>query len=142
MEDPWPAIMARLDGIVAVPLHEERLRARGHNQAKLLAESFASGTSVPLLDEAIVRIRATTSQVGMIAGERVENVKDAFQAEPSQVRGKALLLVDDVCTTGSTLRECAKALREAGASAVFGLALSQPVLLERDPSSKGSFSQR
>ncbi len=135
MEEPWPTIMARLDGIVPVPLHEERLRVRGYNQAGLLARYFAYETSIPVLDGAIRRVRETPTQVGLHARERVENVRDAFEAAPGHVRGNALLLVDDVFTTGSTMRECAGALREAGASAVFGLVLSQPAALEREQSS-------
>lgn len=126
MADPWPSIMARLDGIAPAPLHEERLKERGYNQAGLLAGSLAFATSIPVLEGAIERVRDTPTQVGLDAGDRAENVKDAFQAAPGRVRGKSLLLVDDVCTTGSTMRECAAALRKAGVGAVFGLALSEP----------------
>ena len=133
MEAPWPAIMAGLDGVVPVPLHVEKMSKRGYNQAGLLAEDLASRSAVPFLDGALGRVNATRSQVGLTALERLENMKGAFQAAPEQVQGKSLLLVDDVYTTGATMRECAAALRRAGASTVFGLALARPVPGEQQP---------
>lgn len=124
--DPWPGIFARLDGIVPIPLHEGRLAERGYNQSQLLADCFANGTGIPVLGDAVARVRSTSSQVGLDALDRVANVKGAFSAASNRVRGKALLLVDDVSTTGSTMSECTAALRTAGAAAVYGLALSQP----------------
>ena len=132
MADPWPAIIAGLDGIVPVPLHEGRLIERGYNQAELLADSFAKEISTPILEGAIARVRETPSQVGLLARDRAENVKNAFRVEHGQVRGNSLLLVDDVCTTGSTMRECALALRGGGAVRVFGLALSEPASSARE----------
>ena len=132
MADPWPAIIAGLDGIVPVPLHEGRLIERGYNQAELLADSFAKEISTPILEGAIARVRETPSQVGLLARDRAENVKNAFRVEHGQVRGNSLLLVDDVCTTGSTMRECALALRGGGAVRVFGLALSEPASRARE----------
>lgn len=122
--------MARLDGIVPVPLHGDRLAERGFNQSLLLADSFTRGTGIPVIEGAIARVRSTPSQVGLHARERAANVKDAFSAVPDRVLGKALLLVDDVSTTGSTMSECAGALRAAGAGAVFGLTLSRPARKE------------
>ncbi len=103
---------------------------RGYNQSRLLADCFASGSGIPVMGDAVARVRSTPSQVGLQARDRVANVKDAFSASSDRVRGKALLVVDDVSTTGSTLSECAVALRAAGASAVYGLALSQPAQKE------------
>lgn len=131
--DPWPGILARLDGIVPVPLHEERLAERGYNQSLLLADSFAKGTVIPVMGGALARVRSTQSQVGLQARDRVANVKEAFSAVPDFVLGKTLLLVDDVSTTGSTMSECAAALRAAGAGGVFGLTLSRPALGEEKP---------
>ncbi len=99
---------------------------RGYNQSQLLADCFTSGTGIPVMRDAAVRVRSTPSQVGLHARDRVANVKDAFSAASDRVQGKALLLLDDVSTTGSTMSECAAALRAAGAAAVYGLALSQP----------------
>lgn len=125
-EAPWPAIMEGLDGIVPVPLHAERMSERGYNQAWLLADSFAGSVAIPILDEVLVRVKGTRSQVGLSAQDRSENVQGAFQAVPEQVQKKTVLLVDDVYTTGATMTACAVALRQAGARDVFGLALARP----------------
>ena len=123
---PWPAVLRRLDGIVPVPLHKDRLLERGYNQAGLLAACFARESSTPILDSAIERIHATRSQVGLKTSERAENVKGKFKANSKLVTGRTLLLVDDVLTTGATMRECTVELRGAGANAVYGLALARP----------------
>jgi len=125
-EAPWPAIMGRLDGVVPVPLHKDRLRARGYNQARLLAAALALEASTPVLVRAIERFQATSSQVGLSPSERSENVNGKFRADSELVAGKVLLLVDDVFTTGATMRECASVLRDAGAEAVYGIALASP----------------
>jgi len=123
---PWPAILGRLDGIVPVPLHKDRLKERGYNQAGLLAAALAADSATPLLDSAIERFEATSTQVGLSPTERAENVMGKFKADSGLVAGKALLLVDDVFTTGATMRECASVLREGGAEAVYGIALATP----------------
>lgn len=124
---PWPAILRRLDGIVPVPLHKDRLLERGYNQARLLADGLAVGRAALVIENAIERYKATRSQVGLSPSERADNVQGKFSADSELVSGKSLLLVDDVFTTGATMRECASALRESGADAVFGLALARPV---------------
>ena len=125
-EAPWPTILARLNGIVPVPLHKDRLLDRGYNQARLLAAAIAEKSATPVLDFAIERFRATNSQVGLSPSERAENVLGKFRADPRLVTGRTLLLVDDVFTTGATMRECASVLRESGAEAVYGIALATP----------------
>lgn len=123
---PWPAILRSLDGIVPVPLHKDRLLERGYNQSKLLADGLAIGCATLVLDGAMERCKATRSQVGLSPSERADNVEGKFSADSVLVTGKSLLLVDDVFTTGATMRECASALRESGADAVFSLALASP----------------
>lgn len=125
-EAPWPAILRRLDGIVPVPLHRDRFLERGYNQAGLLAASISSESAVPLLDSVIERFEATNSQIGLSPPERAENVVGKFRANSRLVSGRALLLVDDVYTTGATMGECASVLRNAGAEAVYGIALATP----------------
>lgn len=125
-EAPWPAIMGRLDGVVPVPLHRDKLLERGYNQARLLAAALASESETRVLDGAIERFEATSSQVGLSPSERAENVKGKFRADSRLVAGNVLLLVDDVFTTGATMRECAYVLREAGAESVYGIALATP----------------
>ncbi len=123
---PWPAIVERLDGIVPVPLHRERLKERGYNQAMLLAAALSVKSEKPVLERAVERFKATNTQVGLSPSERAENVKGKFRANSGLVAGKALLLVDDVFTTGATMRECASVLRDAGAAAIYGIALATP----------------
>lgn len=122
---PWPEILAGIDGIVPVPLHVARLTKRGYNQSALLAGGLSERVRLELAENWLIRTRQTESQVGLSAVQRQQNVADAFHADAS-VAGKRLLLVDDVFTTGATLAACAQALRQAGAAAVYGLALATP----------------
>jgi competence protein ComFC len=106
------------DVIVPVPLHPARERERGFNQASLLAELLAARVSIPsryLLE----RIRYTTTQTALDRTERMENLHNAFRLRKNaNVRGLRVLLIDDVLTTGSTLNECARILKGAGAISV------------------------
>lgn len=125
-QPPWTEIVPTLDGVIPVPLHDKRLAERGYNQSALLAGAFAERMGLRLTESWLRRERETRSQVGLNGAERRQNVAGAFRADPG-VAGKRLLLVDDVFTTGTTLTECAQALRLAGAVAVYGLALSTPL---------------
>jgi len=108
----------RFDLIVAVPLHPARQRERGFNQAELLAELLANRTAIPLRP-ILERIRYTKTQTAYDRAERMENLQDAFRLRKNaNVRELRLLLIDDVLTTGSTLSECARVLKEAGAISV------------------------
>lgn len=109
------------DVVAPVPLHRSRERRRGFNQAALLAQSLAQTAALPLERRLLRRVRATTPQVRTSGAEvRRQNVTGAFAAGPSAA-GRTVLLIDDVCTTGATLRACADALRAAGALRVYGL---------------------
>lgn len=124
--DTWSR--ADVDLIVAVPLHPTRRRERGYNQAELLARSLAREAALPFCGSALRRIRATVPQVGLSDPERSKNVHGAFCSEkPDLVKGKRILLVDDVMTTGSTLQSAAEALSEAGALRVFVLTAARAV---------------
>jgi competence protein ComFC len=108
----------RFDLIVPVPLHPARERERGFNQATLLAELLARQVAVPLCT-VLERIRYTTTQTAYDRAERMENLHDAFRLRKNMnVRELRVLLIDDVLTTGSTLSECARVLKEAGAISV------------------------
>jgi competence protein ComFC len=108
----------RFDMLVPVPLHAARERERGFNQAALLAESLATEVAVPLCP-VLERIRYTTTQTAYDRAERMENLQDAFRLRKNRdVRGLRVLLIDDVLTTGSTLSECARTLKAAGAISV------------------------
>ncbi len=109
----------RFDFLVPVPLHPARERERGFNQAQLLAENLSASASLPLLC-ALERIRYTTTQTAYDRAERMENLHNAFRLRKNaNVRGLRVLLIDDVLTTGSTLNECARVLKAAGASSVY-----------------------
>lgn len=114
------------DLIVPVPLHRKRLRERGFNQAILVGELLAKEWRLPLLRAALRRTRPTVPQVGLSSAERRENVRGAFEVvDPSRIEGRRVLLLDDVCTTGSTLAECARALKRARAAAVVTVTIAR-----------------
>jgi ComF family protein len=109
------------DLVIPVPLHPARLRERGFNQAELLAKILAQKINIPL-GCALERIRYTTTQTAFDRVERMENLRGAFRLRKKiGVRGLHVLLVDDILTTGSTLSECARVLREAGARSVYAV---------------------
>jgi ComF family protein len=120
----------RFDFLVPVPLHPRRQAERGYNQSALLARGLAREVGLPLREDVLIRSRHTPQQVGLNQSQRRENVAGAFVCPPGHpaLAGAALLLVDDVCTTGATLAACAETLRAAGASVVWGLTLARPAL--------------
>lgn len=120
-------IIASADAIVPVPLARTRLLARRFNQAQLLAREIAKRTKKPLLPLALKRVRATAHQVGLTRLQRERNVAGAFainKAYVPQISGRAILLVDDVMTTGATASAAAKVLKAAGAQRVDVLVLA------------------
>ncbi len=113
------------DAIVPVPLHRRRLAWRGFNQSTELSREIGQELGIPVWNRALIRIRHTRPQTRLDRQERQENIKGAFTADADKVCGKRLLLVDDVYTTGATLRECAQAVNRAGASGVDVLVLAR-----------------
>lgn len=116
-----------LDIITSVPLGLVRFEERGYNQATLLARPIALSLKLPFSPHILTRTRETRTQVGLTVTERQENMADAFRAISKSVRGKNILLVDDVATSGATLNACAKALIDEGASKVYGFSLARAV---------------
>jgi ComF family protein len=115
-----------VDAVVPVPLDPGRQRARGYNQATLLAAPVAASLDRPLVSDWLARTRATRPQVRLTARERRANVRGAFACpDPAAVVGQRLLLVDDVMTTGATLEAGAEALMAAGAAGVWGLVVAR-----------------
>lgn len=113
----------RFDAVVPVPMSPRKRRRRGYNQAELLARALGGYTGLPcdlLLGQPMER--ATQSQLAR--AERAANVRQAFTAS-AKAKGKSLLIVDDVCTTGETLRACARALKRAGAERVCAIAVAK-----------------
>lgn len=113
--------------IVPVPLHPKRFRWRGFNQAELLAEDIAKYFDLPLEKSALARQKNNIPQVEVRdRRERMENIKDAFVCIGAEkIKGKIVILVDDVATTSATLGECAKALKKSGAKEVWGVVVAR-----------------
>lgn len=113
------------DLIIPVPLHRKRLLWRGFNQSTQLARSLGATRGIPVHNDGLIRIRHTPPQTRLDRRERQANIKDAFAADRETVADKIVLLVDDVYTTGATLRECAHTLKQAGARGVDVLVLGR-----------------
>jgi ComF family protein len=111
--------------VVAVPLHTDRLRLRGFNQADLLARELRRRLALVEPPGRLVRTRATPSQVGHDRLWRLENVRGAFAWQGDDLAGRPLLLIDDVATTGATLEACAAALRASGSGPVIGASVAR-----------------
>ena len=111
--------------VIAVPLHPEREGARGFNQAELLARALARDAGLKV-SRGLIRTRNTPSQTDLSALARRRNVRNAFRVKPgANLGGAAVVLVDDVITTGATLRECAQTLLEAGAREVRSITVAR-----------------
>jgi ComF family protein len=121
----WLRHPIAVDVLVPVPLHKDRLRRRGFNQAALLAHQLSESVEIALDDRTLVRQRATASQVDLDTEERKRNVHDAFRCTSSALAGEQVLLIDDVCTTGATLEACAVALKDGGTKCVQALTLAR-----------------
>ena len=115
-----------------VPLHRERQKLRGFNQASVIAHALSAKVSLPVDEVSLVRVEHTERhRAGMDARDRRESVETAFAvAHPALIAGERILLIDDVFTTGSTVSACASALFAAGAEKVFVLTLARPLPLD------------
>jgi ComF family protein len=112
-------VLAEADAVVPVPLHPLKLWTRRFNQAAALAGAIARASGKPFEPELLARVKATRSQVGLSREQRAENVQGAFRAPPgARVKGRRIVLVDDVLTSGATANAAARALLRAGASDV------------------------
>jgi ComF family protein len=120
MAEAWPEAANHIDVIVPIPLHEQRQKMRGYNQAALLAHCLGQQWQLPVDETGLRRGRYTQPQVGLSLAERQRNVAGAFVIETDIFAGKRVLLVDDVYTTGSTLSAAAKTLLEARVTSVWG----------------------
>jgi ComF family protein len=115
----WP-----IDLIAPIPLGRKRLKERGYNQVGLVARPLAMALGLQYAPRALARRRETRSQVGLNKDARRENVRDAFVAG-ARVKGRTVLVMDDVATTGSTLSAGAEALFSAGAEDVYALTVAR-----------------
>ncbi len=119
-------LAAKSDCIAPVPMHPWRLFTRRYNQSALLARVMSKQSGAPYVPELLKRVRRTPPQAGLARKERIKNVKRAFAVSPRHdVKGKTVLLVDDVLTTGATIQECSRMLKRAGAKQVFVATLAR-----------------
>jgi ComF family protein len=129
-------LLANADAMVSVPLHWRRLWARRFNQAAALAKVISNNSGVPDAHHVLERTRSTPQQVGLSRTERASNVQGAFRvadAAKVEIRGKRLILVDDVLTSGATVDNCARTLLRAGARNVDVLVFARVVEAARAP---------
>jgi len=112
----------RIDAVVPIPLHRNRQRQRGYNQAALIAKAVARRLDLPLAGGLLRRSRATLPQAALPATARATNLRDAFEARPTIGE---VLLIDDVTTTGATFEAAARALANSGATRVYALAIAR-----------------
>lgn len=116
----------QVDCLVPVPLHPKRRNWRGFDQALHLAQAMAPLVGLPVVSDAIVRIRPTTPQVDLTHTQRRENMRRAFQPAGDGLQGRNIILIDDVYTTGATADEAARAAKAGGAGHVYVLTISRP----------------
>jgi ComF family protein len=118
--------VANYDLVTGVPLNKVRQRERGYNQSNSMAEHYSYLTNTSYNPDFLIRTRNTVSQTQLKKGERIQNVKNAFICTQS-LDGMSILVLDDVVTTGSTLNECSRVLKQSGASKIDVAALATPV---------------
>lgn len=112
--------------LIPVPLHPSRYRERGFNQSELVAREFGAIRDIPIDTNILLRSKMTPSQVGRTAQERIQSLQGAFSVkDPSQIKEKDIILLDDVFTTGGTASQAARTLHAAGAARVTVLTISR-----------------
>lgn len=115
---------ANFDYIMPLPLHSAKKRERGYNQADYIAKGLSNDLELPFADDLIKRTRYTRTQTRVSKMERLSNIKNAFQViDKDKIKGKSILIADDVFTTGSSINECANTLLESGARRVAAATL-------------------
>jgi ComF family protein len=124
------AQIAGADVIAPVPLHRLRLAARRYNQSAMLANALGRSSGIPVIPDLLVRTRPTPSQAGRNRRARAENVRGAFAIRPNlgaRIKGRRVLIIDDVLTSGATVAACARTLLRGGAASVDALTLARVV---------------
>lgn len=116
------------DIIVPVPMTQSRLNLRGYNQSGLLANELGKLLNLPVDEQNLLKVKDTKSQVGLDFSERKNNLTDAFKTKDKKFfKGKKVLIVDDIFTTGATIECCAKALKKGLASQVFAITIAHTI---------------
>lgn len=112
--------------LIPVPLYKNKLKQRGFNQAEEIAKELSKYLKIPIFNNLLIKIKPTPAQVELDKKQRKNNIKGVFSVKnPKAIKQKKILLVDDIFTTGSTLEECAKILKEAGAKKVWGVVVAR-----------------
>ena len=111
-------IAERIDVIVPAPMHRKDVKRRGFNQAALIAREVGRELGIPVDEKAVSKTRLTQAQKQLDRLSRTRNLRNAFSADPSALKNKRVLLIDDICTTGSTLREITSVIMKNGAASV------------------------
>jgi ComF family protein len=125
MSDFLYSLQWHVQAILPVPLGKKRLKERGYNQVALVARPLAYEVGLEYIPQALQKTRETRSQVGLGIAQRHENVHDAYRADSQGVKGRSILLMDDVATTGSTISACTESLLSAGAQDVYVLTIAR-----------------
>ena len=114
-----------IDIILPVPLHHLKKAERGYNQSEFIVKGLSSNLKIPYASKALKRVRFTETQTAFNLAEREKNISNAFKVRnKKKIIGKNILVVDDVITTGSTIKECGKALLEGGAKSVYACSVA------------------
>jgi len=114
-----------IDTVLPIPLHERKMREREYNQSDILGEVYAREFNLQMIKDGLCRIKDTATQTGLKDPERWENMKDSFAVNTkNKIKGRNILLIDDILTTGATCSEAASTLKNAGAGVVFVLTLA------------------
>ena len=113
--------------IIAVPLHEKRIKQRKYNHMELVCEEFSKLSGFGYNFELIKRIKDTKPQYKLSRNQRLENLSNAFEIDKNKYSGKTLLIMDDICTTGSTFEEMIKGLNNIGIVDIICFATSTPI---------------
>ncbi len=120
----YPLEIAENTIVVPVPVHKIRKLERGYNQSAMIAKPFAKELGLCFEEKALIKVRHLTTQTTKTLEERAENIKDSFKVKYSdRIKGKQIILIDDVITTGATVSECARVLLNAGAAGITAVSV-------------------
>jgi len=112
--------------LIPVPLHKKKLKQRGFNQAEEIGKELSKNLKIPIFNNALTKIKQTPAQVELKKEQREKNIKGVFNCQKLEsIKNKKILLVDDILTTCSTMEECARALKTAGAKEVWGVVVAR-----------------
>lgn len=115
--------LKELDGIIPVPMYRDKKRARGYNQAEVLADAIGGILGIPVYNDYVARGRETAPQKNLDDEERRHNLKNAFIIKQNSVKLNRILIIDDIFTTGSTMEEISRVCRKAGVSEIYCLCI-------------------